>query len=181
MITFGKISNIVVVTAAALGCAACNNDIVFSDSKPLDPRGWMQNAPAIFELDPAAFCPEPSNRFAILTARATGDTISRLRGEFMATLSLRYTGDCNAWELKVVAERSALDRPIRTDTLFFRLFDSSGAPCGKGNLGIYEVSATLPYIFSVTEGTTLSILPDNYKTPPRGICDATLLLFRLHK
>lgn len=166
---------IAIAAAAAIICAACNSDIAFSDSKNI-PEDWSINNPVVFELDPAAYEAPQTNRFAKFTAEAMGDTATHLHGDFRASIALRYTQSCNARQIKIIAERSALDRPTRSDTLLLNLFDEAGIPLGSGRLGIYETSVAIPYIFSISSGTNLSLYPINYDTTLFGLSDATLTL-----
>lgn len=155
---------------------ACRRDIVWSESRSIPSNGWTSSMPLDFILDPAAYEPPAANRFAEYTARAIGDTTERIIGSYHASLSLRYLKNCNAEVLDLVAEKSGLNEPITTDTLRFQLFDAEGYPVGKGRLGIYETTISLPGIFKVKEGTKLSVGPIEYSDTITGVTDITLFL-----
>lgn len=158
--------------------AACDDNIAWTGSLPVDPKGWKSLESLDFQLDPEAYKPEESNRFARMTAIATGDTVRRLRGSFHPTISLRYREDCNTRELRLVAEHLSLESPTHTDTLYVRLFDDAGRPTGSGKFGIHEAQIPLPDNITITPGYILSIHPVEYATPPSGITDLTLILRR---
>lgn len=157
--------------------AGCRNDIIWSQSSEVPSEGWMPSDMVEFNLDPSAYDPKPSNRFAEITARAIGDTAVRNLGIFRASLAIRYLEDCNASEISLIAEKAGLDESISTDTLRIPLFDSSGRPVGKGRFGIYETSVDI-FPFKVAEGTVISFRPMEFKDTIRGITDLTLLLHK---
>lgn len=159
-----------------LGSVSCRNDVAWNASVQLNPEGWNYHEPATFLIDRAAYSPDPANRFEAMTAKATGDTIAQIRGQFQAILSLRYSQACNAREISLAVEQSSLDAPLRTDTLTFRLFSDSGTPLGSGRFGIYEISMPLPHPLTVSEGTSISVTPTAYAEEPSGFSDITLLL-----
>lgn len=158
---------------------SCDNRVAWTDTVTLDPEGWSPRHPAVFDIDPQAYDSDwNSDRFAEMTSRAVGDTVARLHGYFDATLSLRYSDDCNAGAISLVAERASLDSEISTDTLTFTLFDRCGNPSGRGRFGINEVSIRLPYRLKVSEGTVFSVYPLDYDSLPAGFLSATLILRR---
>lgn len=154
----------------------CAHDVKWNASRDINPDGWSDLDPVCFDIDPGAYTQPSENRFALLTARATGDTVKRLNGKFKATLSLRYSSRCNVSSIRLAAEISSLDGEIHTDTLNLRLFEPDGSPSGSGRLGLYEVSAPLPGILSVTDGTVICVSPISYSAKPKGLTSLTLLL-----
>ncbi|MDE6811447.1 MAG: gliding motility lipoprotein GldH [Muribaculaceae bacterium] len=168
------------IICVALGMAimlgACRKDILWSESRLLPAEGWTSQHPVDFILDPAAYEPPLANKFAEFTARAIGDTTERIIGNYHATLALRYRYNCNAGAITIIAEKYGLNEPVSTDTLKLRLFNDDGTPAGKGRLGIFESSVTLPGVFAVKEGTVLSIRPLEYADTISGLTDITLFL-----
>ena len=175
--TYGKVSVLLpLAMAAAAILGGCREDLVWTHTAPLPTDAWTPERPVVFELDPEAYVPKSTNRFAEYTSKQLGDTVVRLRGTFEALLCLRYTRHANAAEVSVEAERVSLDAPFVTDTVTFRLFDAQGQPTGHGRLGIYEVTVPLPSPLRVTEGTTVNITPLPYTTPPSGLSSLSMLL-----
>lgn len=167
-----------VSSIAGLSLCACRDDVAWSKTVPLDSDGWLPEYVVEFQLDPAAYAPDPENRFAQMTARAIGDTVPRILGDYDAVLSVRYLKDANAGTLRLVVEQESLDSPTRTDTIAIRMFDADGEPAGSGHLGIFESRAHIPGPFKVSDGTTLSVRPIVYADTVRGITDVTLLLLK---
>lgn len=159
-----------------IGSVSCRDDVAWNASIKLDPEGWNFLEPATFIIDRAAYTPDPSNRFEEMTARATGDTIAKIRGNYDALISLRYSTKCNAREIQLAVEQCSLDSPLHTDTLTFSLFSPAGQPLGTGRFGIYEVSEYLPERLMVSEGSSISVTPIQYSEELTGFTDITLLL-----
>ncbi|MDE5842945.1 MAG: gliding motility lipoprotein GldH [Muribaculaceae bacterium] len=176
--SFIPITALCVALGMIIMLGACRRDILWSESKSIPAAGWTFAQPLDFVLDPAAYEPPLPNKFAEYTARAIGDTTERIIGSYHAALSLRYRHNCNAEAVALIAEKYGLNEPTVCDTLCFRLFNTDGAPTGKGRLGIFETTIQLPGIFRVKEGTILSIRPIEYADTISGITDITLFLSR---
>lgn len=163
----------------ALISAACRRDVAFSQSNPVDSHAWLPSQELSFDLDPGAFVPEPSNRFALLTAKAMGDTVHHLRGTYRAVLAIRYDRRCNlrAIPLKIWQE-SLTDREFRTDTAYVDLNDSYRTPAAPGHLGIYEVKWELPQELTILNGHSIHVAPPATTDTLRGITDVTLMLYK---
>lgn len=173
-----QLSLTICIASLIFGSVSCRDDVAWNASARINPMEWTPRNPAVFVIDPAGYIPAPANKFAEMTSRATGDTIASIRGVFNAVISLRYRDDCNAEKIRLAVETVSLDSPILTDTLEITLFSPSGAPAGSGKMGIHEASVAMPRPLNVGSGTAVSISPIDYKTPIRGVTDATLLLKR---
>lgn len=161
-------------------CAACNDDVAMTETHRLDSNGWSASETIDFNLDPEAYKKPESNRFAKITAAATGDTIKRLHGDYEARLALRYRDDCNAASVQIVVEHISLDNDednhASPDTITFPLFTETGKASGSGRFGIYESSVALPKPIHIYEGSVISVHPVEYNTLPVGLTDITLTL-----
>ena len=156
---------------------ACDKNVAWTDTKTVDRDGWSADSPVSFSMDPLAYEPDKDrDRFAEMPARAVGDTVTRLRGCFDATLSLRYADDCNTSEISLIIEQASLDTEISADTISVTLFSRDGTPAHRGRFGINETSVTLPRPITVSQGTQLNVSPLPYDTLPSGILSATLIL-----
>ncbi len=153
----------------------CRDDIKWCESRKIPAEGWLSGEIIEFNLDPAAYQPNPENRFAEMTARAMGDTLPRCLGTYQAVLAFRYVDKCNVSRLDLILEKAGLDEPISTDTLRIPLFLPDGTPIGKGRFGIFETSIVVPD-FKVSNGTLLSLRPATEADTIRGLSDVTLLL-----
>lgn len=169
----------IVITCAFIGTVisgGCDRNVAWTDTVSTPERGWTSDHPVVFELDPKAYEPE-ENKYVLMTARAVGDTVPRLRGDFHAMLSLRYKDDCNARSLRLALEQVALDvDEIRRDTLNFRLFGDDGASTGRGRFGLNETALELPYPFHASDGTVVTITPLPYSEEIDGVLSLTLTL-----
>lgn len=156
-------------------CVGCDKNVAWTDTVSIPEKGWTSDHQIIFELDPKAYEPE-ENKYELMTARAVGDTVPRLRGDFHAYLSLRYKEDCIARSVRLAFEQASLDDEIRTDTLEFRLFDDAGRSLGRGRFGINETSVILPYPLKAGLGTVITVTPVNYPEPITNLLSLTLTL-----
>lgn len=165
----------VCILITVLFTGGCDKDVAWTDTVSIPEQGWTPESPLTFELDLKAYEPE-ENRFVRMTAQAVGDTVPRLRGDFSASVSLRYRDDCNARSLRVVMESASLDREITTDTLTFRLFSPEGESVGQGRFGLNETTLRLPAPLTVSEGTVITFTPLDYSTPVTDLLSLTLTL-----
>lgn len=175
MIGFKNLCQAILTSAVALCMTDCDKNIAWTETVSLPVKGWTQSQPIVFNLDPEAYKPEV-NKYEYMTSKAIGDTIPRLKGIFQAHLSLRYKDDCNASDMKIVVERAALDTEITRDTIAIRFFDNDGAAEGHGRFGLNETSIPLNSPLIVSDGTTITVLPIDYKTPVTGLLSLTLTL-----
>ncbi|MDE6010923.1 MAG: hypothetical protein K2F87_05730 [Muribaculaceae bacterium] len=164
-----------IAVAAVAVCGGCDRNIVWTRTVGIPSAGWTAQHPVLFELDPKAYEPE-ENKYVLMTARAVGDTVPRLRGDFHAYLSLRYRDDCNIRALGVEVEKLGLDEALRNDTVIFTLFHDGGGAAGHGRFGLNETTVPLPYTFRVAEGTVITVTPLQYPEPLTGVMSLTLTL-----
>ncbi len=156
--------------------ASCRKDVAWSGVREIDVEGWVNENPAVFILDPEAYDYPYSDKFDEKTSRAMNDTAPRLSGRFAGLMTLRYSDECNASDLKLVMEKTSLINDISCDTLKLQLFSDEGLPLGKGQYGLYELSYELPGELKVEEGSSIAFFPIKYSVPIKGISEISLIL-----
>lgn len=175
----GNLRNLIFVIShifvVAIFLSSCDKNVAWTDTVSIPERGWTSDHPVVFNLDPKAYEPE-ENKYVLMTARAVGDTVPRLRGNYHAILSLRYKDDCNARSVRLALEKVSLDTDIRRDTITFTLFHDGGGSAGHGRFGLNETTLNLPYPFTADNGTTLTVTPLTYSAPIIGMLSITLTL-----
>lgn len=166
-----------ILTASAIALmsamTSCNNGVVWTRTQTPGSDGWGRDRTLLFQL-------------------AEEDSMLWKYGlTHTATLSFRYTRDCEVHKMKFLIEKESLEAVEKPDTIEVEFFTSEGSPIGQRrgtgiagidtlsvpnmSLGVYERDITLFSDRKLQPMTGVSVTPLT-SLPVKGITGVTLTL-----
>lgn len=149
-----------ILFAAVMTSCGKINPVVYSEFANIGPDGIPQNWEYTF-----APCPFDSSEIAT--------------GRFDLIAVVRYSNTCASKSVILDVESLSLEH-AKPDSarVIIHLFSPEGAPTGKGNWGILEISDTLSQGIAIPEGYVVSLSSPLDEDTTKGILDIGLKLTR---